>query len=160
MIDVLFGHGKDLSALQMCMRALVVFLVALLQIRICGMRAFGRKSSFDIVILVGLGAVLTRAIYGASPAIPIVAASTVLVVLHRLVAMLTSLSPRVERFIKGETVVLYRDGEANERVMHRAGISYTDLDEAARSNAQQHGRHDVQEIRLETSGELTVSQRP
>jgi len=156
MIDTLLGHGKDLDALQMSMRALVIFFIALVLVRIGGMRAFGRRSSFDSVILVGLGSVITRAIYGASPAIPIVAALVVLVVVHRLVAMLTARVPRVERFVKGTVQVLYHDGETNERAMRRAGISPTDLDEAARSRAQTYSHHDVREVRLETSGELTV----
>ncbi len=155
-IDTVFGHGKDLNALQMSCRALVLFFVALALVRIAGMRAFGRKSSFDIVILVGLGAVITRAIYGASPAIPIIAASAVLVVVHRVVAMLTARVAVLERIVKGTTQVIYRDGEMNEKVMRRTGISPTDLDEAVRSNAQTYSKQDVDEIRLETSGELTV----
>src|SRR5512142_1860422 len=79
-IATVFGHGKDLNALQMSCRAFVLFFVALVLVRICGMRAFGRKSSFDTVVLVGLGTVLMRAVYGASPAIPIVCASGVLVI--------------------------------------------------------------------------------
>lgn len=156
LIDSVFGRGKDLDALQMSARAFVLFFVALALVRIAGMRAFGRRSSFDTVILVGLGAVITRAIYGASPAAPIVAASLVLVILHRLVAILTARAPRLERIVKGETRVLYRDGELDARTMRRAGISWTDLDEAARSKAQTTSARDVHEIRLETSGELTV----
>ena len=155
-VDTVFGHGKDLNALQMSCRAFVLFFVALVLVRICGMRAFGRKSSFDTVILVGLGAVITRAIYGASPAVPIVCASAVLVIVHRVVAMITARSSLAERIVKGETQVVYRHGEMNEKVMHRSGISPTDLDEAVRSNAQTVSKHDIDEICLETSGELTV----
>lgn len=131
-IDTVFGHGKDLNALQMSCRAFMLFFVALVLVRICGMRAFGRKSSFDTVVLVGLGTVLMRAVYGASPAIPIVCASGVLVIVHRVVAMITSRSGLAERIVKGETQIVYRHGEMN-----------------------------IDEIRLETSGELTViEQRP
>jgi uncharacterized membrane protein YcaP (DUF421 family) len=156
MIETLFGEGKDLNALQMSLRALVLFFVTLVLVRIGGMRAFGRKSSFDTIILVSLGAVISRAIYGASPAVPIVAASLVLVVVHRVVAIAASRFPRFERVVKGHTVVLYRDGQADERAMRRSGISYTDLDEAVRSRTHENSRADVREIRLETSGDLTV----
>lgn len=155
-VDTVFGHGKDLNVLQMSARALVIFFVALVLVRLGGMRAFGRRSSFDTVILVGFGAVITRAIYGASPAIPIIAASAVLVIVHRVVAMLTARVPVLERLVKGRTQVLYRDGELDERTMRRAGISATDLDEAARGRARIASRSDAHEIRLETSGELTV----
>ena len=156
-VDTVLGHGKDLNALQMSCRAVLLFFLALVLVRIAGMRAFGRKSSFDIVILVGLGTVMMRAIYGASPAMPIVAASAVLVVLHRVVAMLTSRWPKLERVVKGKTLVVYRDGRMDERVMHRSGISAGDLEEAKRT----HDAREIEEIRLETSGELTViEQRP
>jgi uncharacterized membrane protein YcaP (DUF421 family) len=155
-VDTVFGHGKDLNALQMGCRALVLFFVALVLVRIAGMRAFGRRSSFDTVILVGLGAVMTRAIYGASPAIQIIAASAVLVVLHRVVGMLTAVSPALERLVKGRAQVVFRDGKMNDDVMHVTGISGADLDEAARSKAGAPSKQDVREIWLEADGELTV----
>jgi uncharacterized membrane protein YcaP (DUF421 family) len=155
-VDTVFGHGKDLNALQMSARALVIFFVSLVLVRLAGMRAFGRKSSFDTVILVGFGSVITRAIHGASPAIPIICACTTLVLVHRFVGMLTARVPLVERLVKGETQVLYHEGQLDQRKMRRAGISPTDLDEAARGKAQTPSHHDVREVRLETSGELTV----
>lgn len=155
-VETVFGHGKDLNALQMCCRALVLFFVALVLVRVAGMRAFGRRSSFDTVILVGLGAVMTRAIYGASPAIPVIAASAVLVILHRVIGMLTAMSPRFERLIKGSSQVVFHDGEMETTTMQRSGITPADLDEAARSKAQASSRRDVREIHLETDGELTV----
>ena len=156
MVETLFGHGEHLDALQMSARAILLFFASLVLVRIAGMRAFGRKSPFDITILVLLGAVLSRAVYGASPALPIVAASFVLVVVHRLVAIVASYSPRFERIVKGRTRVLWHDGDLDERAMHRAGISVTDLDEAVRRYRHEHDRFAVHEIRLETSGELTV----
>jgi uncharacterized membrane protein YcaP (DUF421 family) len=160
MLDTLFGHGRDLDALQMTMRASVLFFVALVLVRIAGMRAFGRKSPFDITILVLLGAVISRAVYGASPAIPIVAASLALAVVHRLVAIVASYSPLFERIVRGTGRVLYRDGHADARAMHRAGISLTDLDEAVRRYKHEPNRFAVDEIRIETSGELTVIEAP
>ena len=155
-VDTVFGHGKDLNALQMGCRALVLFFVALVLVRIAGMRAFGRRSSVDTVIIVGLGAVMTRAIYGASPAIPIIVASTVLVVLHRVVGMITSVWPRLERLVKGRAQVVFHDGHMNDKILHRTGISPADLDEAARSKARAASKQDVREIHLEADGELTV----
>ena len=34
MLETLFGHGKDLDSLQMCSRAVVLFFVALVLVRI------------------------------------------------------------------------------------------------------------------------------
>ena len=155
-MDTLFGHGPDLTMLEMSMRALVVFFVTLALVRICGMRAFMHKSSFDTIIVIMLGAVLSRAIYGASPVLPIVAASLVLVVIHRVVAILTARFPAIERILKGHDEVLYRDGALDLRAMHRTGISRADLAAAVRGRGNRDALSEVREIHLESSGELTV----
>ena len=155
MIDAIFGHGRDLSALQMAARSLALFFIAIALVRIGGMRAFSRKSSFDIIILVNLGAVMSRAIYGASPAAPILAASLVLVVVHRVVAIIAARVPHIERLVKGRAEVVYREGVLADRVMSRAGISRADLEEAVRK-AHHRSLAEVHEIQLEASGDLNV----
>jgi len=119
------------------------------------MRSFGRKSSFDTIIVIMLGAVLSRAVVGASPLLPTVVAGAVLVVVHRLLAMVTARAPRLERLIKGEPSVLYRDGSLDHAAMLRSGISRGDLEEAVRSRAH-HPAAQIASITMETSGKLTV----
>ena len=68
----LFGRGEHLDVLQMTMRAIIIFFIALVLIRFTGMRVFGIETAFDSCIIIMLGAVLTRAIVGASPMIPTV----------------------------------------------------------------------------------------
>lgn len=156
MLATLFGHGKDLDALQVCMRAGVLFVVALVLIRIAGMRAFGRKSSFDSVVVIMLGAVLSRPVVGASPFWPTLAGCTVLVVLHRVLGMATARSRWLERLVKGSSRVVYRDGHDEHDQMVSAGISEADLDEVARRHALLPDRRGVREIVVESSGELSV----
>jgi uncharacterized membrane protein YcaP (DUF421 family) len=156
MVETLFGHGKDLDALQVCMRAAVLFVAALVLIRIAGMRAFGRKSSFDSTITIMLGAVLSRPVVGASPFWPTLAGCAVLVVLHRLVGMATAHSRALERVVKGSSRLVYRDGRVDHEQMMRCGISPADLDEVARRHALVPDRSGVYEIVMESSGELSV----
>lgn len=156
MIEAIFGSGKDLDAIQMAARAFALFFVTLALIRVAGMRAFGRKSSFDTIIVIMLGAVLSRAVVGASPVVPIVSAAAVLVVLHRAVAMITARWPLLERLLKGTTRRLYRDGVLDTRAMHLHGISRSDLEETIRDRRGSHALGAVREIHFESSGELTV----
>ena len=155
-LEQLFGEGRELDAFQMGARAFVLFFLMLALVHIAGMRMFGRKSSFDTIIVITLGALLSRVVVGASPALPTIAASIVLVVLHRVVAMATAASPALERLVKGGNTVLYRGGVLDLKAMHRAGISRADLEEAVRAKANRLRLSDVLEIHLESSGDLTV----
>jgi uncharacterized membrane protein YcaP (DUF421 family) len=49
LLQTLFGEGEHLNPVQMGLRALVTFFVALLLIRVAGMRTFGRRSAFDTI---------------------------------------------------------------------------------------------------------------
>jgi uncharacterized membrane protein YcaP (DUF421 family) len=155
-LEELFGEGRDLDALQVASRAFVLFFLMLVLVHVAGMRAFGRKSTFDTVIVITLGALISRAVVGVSPALPTIAGCVVLVVLHRLVAVLTSTVPAFERLIKGKQQVLYRGGVFDLPAMRRAGISRSDLEEAVRTKANRLQLGDVLEIHLESSGDLSV----
>src|SRR4026208_1946618 len=111
MIYELFGQGQDLDALQMSLRAIVIFFIALILIRYAGMRIFGIKTAFDTCIIIMLGAVLTRAIVGASPFIPIVAASIALVTVHKIIAVISVNNPLISHLVKGTPFSLYKDGK-------------------------------------------------
>lgn len=156
MLETIFGHGKDLNTLQVSARAAALFIVALALIRIAGMRAFGRKSSFDSVIVIMLGAVLSRPVIGASPAVPTIAGCVVFVVMHRCLALLTARFPAVERLVKGRSHVVFRDGVPERDTMLRTGISVADLDETARRHAHASDHRSVNSIVIEASGELSV----
>jgi uncharacterized membrane protein YcaP (DUF421 family) len=151
-----FGEGEHLDAMQMAARAIVLFFVMLVLVRVAGMRTFGRKSSFDTIIVITLGALLSRVIVGASSALPTVAAAAALVIVHRLIAILTSTMPGLERLLKGGNKVVYRGGILDLKAMYRAGISRADLEEAVRSKANRLKLSDVLEIHLEPSGDLSV----
>jgi uncharacterized membrane protein YcaP (DUF421 family) len=155
-IEDVFGSGGDLTAVQMAARAFVSFFVLLLLTRLAGMRAFGRKSTFDVIIAITLGAVLSRVIVGASPALPTIAASIVLVALHRAIAVLTAAVPLLDRIVKGDSHVVYRGGIFDLKRMHRAGISRADIEQAVRKHEHQLTMRDVLEVRLEPTGELSI----
>jgi len=155
-LEELFGVGRDLDAVQMAARAVVLFFLMLVMVHVAGLRMFGRKASFDTIIMITLGALLSRVVVGASPAIPTVVASFVLVVLHRLIAMATAAVPALERLFKGGSVWLYRGGIFNTKAMHRAGISRGDLEEAVRAKSNRLKLTDVLEIHLESNGDLSV----
>ena len=85
--DTLFGPHADshtITALQMTVRAVLVFFAALALLRVSGKRTFGTNAAFDMVVKIMLGAVMSRAVVAASPFWGTLLAGFVLVGLHRL----------------------------------------------------------------------------
>ena len=152
----LFGVGKDLTSLQMCMRAIVVFFLALILIRISGRRTFGKRSAFDNTMAIILGAVLSRAVVGASPFGPTIACSLVLCLLHRSLAWLAINNKTVERMIKGEPILIYKDGEIDDDKLRRSLMSRHDLMGDLRLKGSVKNLEEVEEIRMESTGEVSV----
>jgi uncharacterized membrane protein YcaP (DUF421 family) len=158
-MDVLiaiFGEGKDLDSLQMSMRAVVVFFAALVFIRISGRRSFGQRSPFDYVVAILLGATLSRVIVGASPVIPTLVASFVIVFVHRVLAWACVRWPRLESLVVGVEREVYKDGKFNSRQMSAALITRTDVFETARQELNAPDLRDVQSAMLERNGQVSL----
>ncbi len=158
-IDWLFGEGSELTPWQMAARALVVFFLALVMIRASGRRSFGQQSPFDTCITVLLGAVLSRAVVGASPFWSTMAAGAALVVTHRLVALASMRWHRFENLINGHEITLVRDSRMDENAMRHALVSRKDLDEALRQQAGGVPLDEIERAVLERDGKLSVVKR-
>lgn len=152
----LFGEGKGLSVLQMSMRSLVVFVIALVLIRLAGIRAFGKHSSFDNVITIMLGAVLSRAVVGASGFLPTVAASAVMVVMHRIIGVITTKPSAFSSMIKGKKTILFKNGNVVEHNMKMTQISIDDMLETIRKQLHQNSFDNITEIYAERDGSLSI----
>jgi uncharacterized membrane protein YcaP (DUF421 family) len=155
LVQALIGEGQDLNALQMAMRALAVFVLTLAMIRIAGRRSLGQHRAFDTCTTVLLGSVLSRAVVGASPFWPTMVAGSVIVVLHRLVAMASVRWPRFEAMISGDKRELVQDGRRDEAAMRKALITVRDLDEAVRRKTGDETSQ-VERAILERDGSITV----
>lgn len=152
----LFGDGAHLNAGQMAVRAFVMFFIALILIRIAGMRSFGTKSAIDNIVVIMLGAILSRAVTGASAFFPTVMAAITLCVTHRALAMLSTRFHFVSDLLKGRDRLLYKDGEMLQKNMMREDITNGDLQEGIRLAANVNSLDEVKEVRMERSGKISV----
>ncbi|KAE8754797.1 DUF421 domain-containing protein [Paraburkholderia madseniana] len=155
-LTALFGEGTDLSSLQMAMRAAATFFAALVFIRISGRRSFGQRSPFDYVVAILLGATLSRAIVGASPAVPTLVASLVIVLIHRAIAWACIRSRTLESLVVGVEREVYGDGRFNEHEMLAALITRTDVLETVRQELGSDALDRVKSAILERNGEISI----
>jgi uncharacterized membrane protein YcaP (DUF421 family) len=154
--QVMFGEGPNLAEWQMAARAAVIFAIALALIRVSGRRSFGQHSPFDACTTVLLGAILSRAVVGASPFWSTVGAATALALMHRISGQASVRWPWFEAFINGHERTLVESGKLNPEQMRRALITRNDLEEAIRKKL---GCEDVGAVNravLERNGDITV----
>ena len=152
----LFGQGKDLTAIQMSMRGITVFVLALLLIRISGRRSFGLHTPLDNIITILLGAILSRAVVGASPFIPIIVCCLVIVVIHRLLGTFISRSETFSSIIEGKKMLLFKDGYFIDDNMKKAQVCKENIMQGIRESALTDDLEKIDRVYIEKNGVISA----
>jgi uncharacterized membrane protein YcaP (DUF421 family) len=155
-LQELFGRVEDLTAVTMAVRSLIMFFIALLLIRIGGMRIFGKRTAFDNILVIMLGAILARGVVGASSFFSTVAAAAVMVVIHKILGWLAMKHVWVGMIVKGYRRSLYKNGEFNQKNMRITSISKDDLMEGVRLGINSDNLDEVKEVYIEKNGLVSV----
>jgi uncharacterized membrane protein YcaP (DUF421 family) len=158
-LEWLFGAGKgvqDIDVLQVCFRALFIYLFGWLILRMGNNRFLGQETAFDVILGFVLGSVLSRAINGTSPILLALAAAAVLVGFHHLLAWVTFRSRRLGKIFKGSPQLLIQDGRILPEGVRRYRLSPGDLEEVLRLHAHLTDPGKVQEARHERNGDISV----
>ena len=141
------------------LRAVAIYLLVMVLIRVSGKRAVGQFTPFDLILLILIGNAVQNGINGGDNSLTGAAImATTLIALNYGVALLTSRSRRAEQWVEGVPVVLARDGKVFERVLREQLVSDADFHKALR----QHDVADVADVALallETNGSISVVPR-
>ncbi len=133
--------------------AAYVSLIALL--RISGKRTLSKLNAFDFVVTVALGSTLATVLLSSDVALlEGLTALSLLIGLQYAVAWASVRSQRVERLVKSEATLVYRDGYLRS-AMRRERVTPDELLQAARGQ----GHSDlggVTAIVMETDGTLSI----
>ncbi len=154
-LNEIFGPDKGITWEQECARAVLIFFYGLLLVRVAGRRVFGRWSAIDIVVSIVIGSNLSRALTGNAPLWGTLAATTLLMTLHWLLAHGAARSRWLSRLVEGGPIRLAEAGETNDKLMKSHGVTLADLHEALRDKGLEHVA-ETRLINLEPSGKVTI----
>lgn len=154
-----WGINENITPLEIAARSAVMFIVALLLIRMAGMRPFGKGESFDQVITFLIGAILSRGVVGATPFFSTIASVIVIILIHRLLSRLSIYSTFMGKLAKGNNYVLYKDGAFIKKNMIKANISDNDILEELRLQCKTKSMDNIQEIYLERTGKISFVEK-
>ena|ERR1700758_2506092 len=159
MFRLLIGPDNgEATVAQICARAILLFAFGILCIRVAGRRTFSQYSPLDIVVAIVVGSNISRIMTGKAPFVPGLAATFLLVVLHRAVAMASLHWSALGRLAKSSPVELVRDGVVLEDALAAHQLSRDDLLEGLRME-QVDDPGAVKSAKLEGGGKISVVRR-
>lgn len=143
------------QGLAVALGTIAMYLLFLLITRVVGQRVFMKLSTFDMLIVIVLGAIMGRAMMGHTPTVSAaVIVMLLLLVLEFMFGML-SRSTRWERRINNQPVLLLADGEFLIDELRRTHITRSDVYARLRA-AGIHSLSDVAIVVLERTGDISV----
>jgi len=147
---------KDLGFMQISLRAIIVFTIALVIMRVANKRFLSKMTAFDALLGFIMASMLARAVNGSAAFFPTLGAGFVLVGVHALIAQLSFHSDRIGILVKGNTAALVENGKMDRKMMAKTKISEKDLLEEARLNGQVAHMDDIQLATLERNGQVSI----
>ena len=147
----------QLTAWQMGIRAIVVYILGLATVRIVDERRFiGKYAAFDVVLGIIFGATLSRAINGSAPFFPTLVASFILIGMHWLFSFGSFHFATLERLLKGQPHLLVSEGQPQSQALRKSHLTQRDLQSALRLRPETAELVGIKQARLECSGEISV----
>ena len=166
------GRAVDLSIGQMVLRAVLVFVLAAVLVRLGSRRFMGRESALDLILAIlslvkvsagscrraatMLGSVLSRAINGQAPFLATLAASAGMVATYAVLAYGALRWRWFGRLLKGSATLLVEDGKEIPQAMQDAMVSRGDLLEALRLRGRATRIDEVAFAYLERDGRISI----
>ena len=141
------------------LRAVAIYVLVIVLVRVSGKRAVGQFTPFDLVLLILIGNAVQNGLNGGDNSLTGAAIlATCLIALNYGVAFVASRNRTAERLLEGEPVVLARDGKVFRHVLRRELVSRDDFEEALRT-AGVGGLEHVELALLETNGKISVVEK-
>lgn len=151
-------EAEPIAWWQMCVRAVIIFIYAVLLYRLLPRRAFLGSTAIDVIVLVLMGSSLSRALTGSAPLVPTLAATAAFALLYVALAAGARRSDRLSLLLKGRPLEVIRDGTVDRRAMAKAQLGWRDLEEELRLKGVE-SAEEVAVARIERNGSLSLRRR-
>ena len=158
-IDKALGlNAQQLNFWQMGLRAAIVYVAALIMVRIIGDRRFiGKYAAIDVILSIIFGSTLSRGINGTSEFFETLFAGFVLILMHWLFSTIAYHFSVFETQIKGRSRVLIKDGQIRPQVMKSCHITEKDLLSTLRLKQGTDSLDSVERACLERNGDISFT---
>ncbi|HEV2013382.1 MAG TPA: YetF domain-containing protein [Candidatus Dormibacteraeota bacterium] len=141
---------------HLVIRALAIYIVFFIGLRLFGKRELGQFTTFDLVLVLLIANALQPAITGPDNSVTGgVIIIGILLLFNRGVAMVRSRWPWFDELIEPPPTVVVQDGAVSKAALDKEGLSETDVEMAIR----EHGvdkLSDVKQAVLENDGSISV----
>lgn len=107
-------------------KALAYYIVLIVMMRLAGKRLAGQTTTFDLLVLITLGATVQSAMVGQGLWLTGIFVITVFAA-HRTLASVCQRSTAIRHLVRGEPRALVRDGKVIVEALHAEGISNDEL---------------------------------
>ena len=141
-------------------RSIILYIIILIVMRLMGKREIGQLQPFELVIAIMIADLASIPMTEAgipiwNGIIPILA----LLIMHLIISIINMKSIRMREIVCGKPTILIYRGKIDEKALKKERFTINELEERLRGN-NINNIGDVEYAILETSGQLTVIQKP
>lgn len=142
-----------IELLHMCIRALCVYFIGVSLAR-SNKKIIGIRTPFNFILFIMMGSIFANAIVTGALFLPIIGTVLLLVFVNASMEALAFYFPWVERFVKGSSVELVKDGQIHWNVMKAHFITKRELLNELASQAHNYDIDKVKQAVLASDGTI------
>ncbi len=156
-IHDVFTHPQTwMDAVAIAAKTTLIYLFLVAGLRVMGKRELGQMNIYDLVLIIVLANAVQNAMVGNDTSLlGGICAATTLLLLNKTFAVAMSRSPRLERMMVGEPMLILNDGELLPEKMAKEGVTREQVLAALREHGLQRPE-DAHMCILEVDGTISV----
>jgi uncharacterized membrane protein YcaP (DUF421 family) len=155
-LNDVFTHPDPHGVVLVALKTTIVYLFLVVGLRLLGKRELGQMTIYDLVLIIVLANSVQNAMVGDDTTLMGgIVAATVLLFWNRMFTLVLERSPRLERYLVGQPLLIVNKGHLVRDRMAKEGVTVEQVKAALR----EHGLHSLDQARmcvLEVDGTISV----